>query len=448
MKTRLAISALAVLGLMLSGCGKDKKDSNKAPAKKPLAELINAEKPGLAGPLGQVKWGDSVEDVRKKLPWIGEEGDDYSNSVVYHGELEGYDETIEVGFEFGNLTGLTEIRVPLPKDTATKLLEGWGEAELVKMGYAEKASPLYFGEGVRVEAVTREYEKEVVQLKFTTITTYDQVVGKDGLLKPAEMLGKTPAELVKAYPKYIALARESTDKADVDCFLPPTKYQDGRTLVHVHFNDAGKVRSYSLDVEFRGKPAAKEAVLAAAKKAWGESKDVKFLMGKQATWYDEAAGIRASAEAKDDEVDLSITSYQSLAKLLGDDKAKLGFETAPILGATLDELKKSYPTLVIENDGKDGYLEEEKTDYESSVGTTRVHLDLKDGKVTRFWFNLEWDKADGVKAEIEGLLKKKYGEPTPLKDDFSKRMQYNDAPKVLVKSSDITKDITIEVVSE
>jgi len=466
------VTVALALAVGVAGCGK-KEEAPAKPKKKALSELLDAEKPGLFGPFKTVKFGASLDDVKEAFPKYFEDPSTYGKTLVGRGDIDGYETDISASIELEG--GLSSVSVDLPKEEALALLkEKWGDGEQVKLGRDDVTMWVDEGAGIRA-AAKATYDEAVIELEVTQFTSYKAIAekGTDTIaFKPQDVLGKTAADLLKAFPQYVSEEKDSAggraadkmmkglendlkatginvknNRPKLDVSLPGTKYDDSSTLVVLHFDDDGTVRSYTVMVEFEGKKEAGELVTAAFDEIWGKSITMKLILQDGLFWYDADKGIRVSARVKDDQVDLEFVKYQPIDKFFGEAKDQWGWETTKVLGASADELQKAYGARCkIKENKKFGSLHLEKTDYQDNVGGTLVHLVFDaDAKVKSYSFSLRYKKFDGAKEKFMGLLKSKFGEGKPAEKDYLKRTQYSAAPKVLMRDSSITKSLDIEV---
>jgi hypothetical protein len=134
-------------------------------------------------------------------------------------------------------------------------------------------------------------------------------------------------------------------------------------------------------------------------------------------WFDPATGNRAVLEKGFRGLDLEFKNYIPASKLVGAKPAAFSFETTPLLGATLDDVRKAYPTFGEEHQ-KDGtsltWLELPPVEYDEYF--TRVYLDDNHGKVGSFTFDIDYRPNPKAKDAILAELEKAWGKPTPNAD--------------------------------
>ena len=120
--------------------------------------------------------------------------------------------------------------------------------------------------------------------------------------------------------------------------------------------------------------------------AWGPGQDLTCLREPCTYWFDPATGTRARLEP-DSRVGsyVDFSSYTRAQALFGAKPVALAFETAPILGATLEELQKAYAATLHREDPS-AYLELPPTEYE--LDATRIQLAFEHGRVHRISFGV------------------------------------------------------------
>lgn len=264
--------------------------------------------------------------------------------------------------------------------------------------------------------------------------------------------GMSEAEVTKAVP-------------EIDGgYAKAAEYKD--TWLGYYIPDKGKkLQSVRVVVEAEG--ADIEKILTAA---WGEPKRGTELDQPKLFWFNADKGIRATiSKGYGKEKEVQFEAYLPAAKLLGEGKDKLGFETSPLLGASYDDLKKNYANyleVLTKEEAEQQREQIEKmtgqkldvlgeatastnidlppTEYGSSF--TRVNPTLEGGKIVRFRVGIDYEPLPAAKDEIFAMLKAKWGEPKEQEDLGRKQWVFNAAaPKVVVEDDDISKKWDIEV---
>jgi hypothetical protein len=118
-------------------------------------------------------------------------------------------------------------------------------------------------------------------------------------------LGLTWAELAQAYPESVETETDEEAQAkrkDLEKFMGAdkdklavlgeakggtsfkvagTEWGSGYTLVHLRYDDAGKVRQFAFDLPWGDYPAAKDTILAALEQKYGGKKDITKYGGTE-----------------------------------------------------------------------------------------------------------------------------------------------------------------------
>lgn len=232
------------------------------------------------------------------------------------------------------------------------------------------------------------------------------VFGKVPAQPPGE-LGKLRPQMAIADAKKAAGALVPAD--EYDSF--PSGYAGMRYAVGV---DEAKTRIDRLRIEL---PKAKVALLATA---WGAGTAATCTSDPCTYWFDPGTGMRAiqKDEIRGD-AGVEFSAYTPLDKLLGTKPAALGFESTPIVGATVDALRTGYPGLFKEEKSKDGstsvWLELPPTPYE--LYWTRIQLSpTPAGTIERAWFDVPYRDNPKAKDELIAAFDKAWGKGAAAHD--------------------------------
>ncbi len=220
-------------------------------------------------------------------------------------------------------------------------------------------------------------------------------------------------------------------------------------------------------------------VLAFVRGAWGDAQIAAdpVLQRSEYFWFDPAGGIRARVDPGiADDTSLVFEAYLPTEKLLGISgvpvvsPAQFGFETRPLLGSSLDELKATFGSAVVEESAAEAEATQEKigvvvgdpklkeklgpaqasvhlelppTEYEATFTWVNVDFDSA-GKVKSFDFPLSYEDYPAFQAISLALLKKKLGEPKTEKDLLDREVLVfgvasapGKGPKITVADDDI-----------
>ncbi len=191
------------------------------------------------------------------------------------------------------------------------------------------------------------------------------------------------------------------------------------------------VRSIYLNVP----PSADEVL----KEAWGEPNAATEQLGKPVqVWFDSETGWRATLRnALGVNHDLFFDNYIPADKLLGDQPDTLGGLPSPVLGKTVDEIKKAYKDeIVVVLPNKELVLTLLPTEWEH-VGT-RIQLNVSGLRVKELSFAIPWKGFPNDKDVLEKLFRSKWGEPKEIEDANGKPVLVfrDDDPRVEVRPDD------------
>jgi hypothetical protein len=122
-------------------------------------------------------------------------------------------------------------------------------------------------------------------------------------------------------------------------------------------------------------------------------------------WVNPEARLRAALRDSDDPVQLDLETYQPLAGFLGEGQ-KLPLEKIPLLGATKAALEKAFAgrKQLSEGDSFSVFFPPCEVGGELLLST-----ELKQGKVTKAWFDLPVGDDPARRELVLGLLEKKWG---------------------------------------
>jgi hypothetical protein len=156
--------------------------------------------------------------------------------------------------------------------------------------------------------------------------------------------------------------------------------------------------------------------------AWGPGQDGDCSGHPCTYWFDPGTQMRAVLEPSyRDDVGVEFAAYTPFEKLLGK-PAALAFETKPILGSTVEELKATYPTLFREElpePGKAGdpsyWLEVPPTGYDKFWTRIAISFDATK-RVDRVWMTIEYRDYPPGKAEMIATIEKAWGKGAETKD--------------------------------
>ena len=195
----------------------------------------------------------------------------------------------------------------------------------------------------------------------------------------------------------------------------PTGVDGVREFVAID-DKLGTVRAIYLNV-----PPLADAVI---EQAWGEGQPVIELGRPVKVWLDPATGWRATLrDALGSSHDLAFDNYLPAAALLGDQPDRLDALPEPVLGQTVDEVKKAYKADVV-TQGRELTIVLPPTEWER--GPTRVVLDVAGGRVKQLAFSLAFKAHPDARDTLLDLFKRKWGDPKQIDDDGKPALVFRD----------------------
>lgn len=458
-----------VLLLLATGCSK--KSGEDTPASSSAsAKVFVGQKAGLPGPLGSLSFGMDEETVKKALPSLFEdEVSVYGSSRVARGELGS--SFVNITFEFG---GLSKVELSIEEGAVEKATKAWGAPELADLGASDKKALFWVDEDAGIRAVLipgfTEGQFDLQVSPYVSFKTFATLDDKARPLTPNAVLGADAATLLKTFPSNVGVRElseaakkrseemmkglkddmakagvtvgETGDRPDLDASLPPTRLGDGRTSVVIHFQDNGRVRSLTTNLQGNDATLLAKEVTAAFNGSYGDAKVLQRPNGDTHHWYDADTGVRISAQLGGKfGVSLEAVRYMPLATLFGEPGVKWGFDKGPIIGSTIEDIKAAYgDSFVPRGDG--GSLQYPTTDYDNNVSTTNINFHVRDGKVYQYYFEIDYENYGPAKAELQALLTAKFGEG---KVDGKELIYHEKNPRISVRDSDITHSFDIKV---
>lgn len=166
--------------------------------------------------------------------------------------------------------------------------------------------------------------------------------------------------------------------------------------------------------------------------AWSEGWRATEPVGKSVlVWPDPTTGWRATLrDALGYSHDLAYDNYLPAAQLFGDQPDQLEGLAEPVLGKSVDEVKKVYgPAVAVV--GHDLVLTLLPTEWERTA--TRITLGVAGGMVKRISFGVPWKPHPEARQTLFELFKRKWGEPTTRDDDGKLILLFRDeGPRVEV----------------
>lgn len=445
------------------------------------AELVVGKTPQLLAPLSSLKLGMSPAEAAKVCPNFFEEEDGKKTGTFRVGEIVGkFGETYaQAGLDFDS-DKLVKVDLSLPSGIADALTAAWG-APIVSSG--AKPAHAWVDEASGLRAVLGPAEadgrRELEVSAFMPLIAFVEPETTKLAWKPQDILGKKPADIAKSLAQFVKVEKTSAavkaktdemmadmkkdmEKMGVDTTrgdndpkfeLPATPLSTGPTMVILHTNEDGTVRSYG--VWFRtensypgyGFPTQSADLMKLYDAKWGAPKKIKDTLGERTTWFDAARGLRVSAEIKKPEdFDVSYARYMPLARFFGAPGPVWGFEKAerPLIGATPAEIVATYGKefgVKVDPKGETITMSLPPTDYDGDTSQTTILMFVRSGKVGDWRTHVPFNDYEPAKAEYEALLEAKLGKPKAAKDHFL----YGAKPTVDAEYSKYTHALNLEV---
>jgi hypothetical protein len=255
------------------GGGASGKGGCETTAAKP-AELVTGKTPGLIAPLSGLKLGMSPAEAAKVCPNFFEGEDGKKAGTFRAGEIVGkFGETYaQAGLDFVN-DKLQSVELSLPAEIADALTAAWG-APTASSGAKPAHAWIDAAAGMRAILGPPESDgrRELAVSAFTPLAAFVEPETTKLAWKPQDILGKKPADVAKSHAQFIKLEKTSaavkakTDEMmkdlnkeveamgidtkrgenDPKFELPATPLGTGPTMVILHTNEDGTVRSYGV----------------------------------------------------------------------------------------------------------------------------------------------------------------------------------------------------------
>ncbi|CAN5726998.1 hypothetical protein BH11MYX2_BH11MYX2_13660 [soil metagenome] len=363
--------------------------------------------------LAKIQPGMSVEQAKKLVPALRED----HRGVRDHLELTtGVAEVrLQVRIDQGIVAAIVAIvNGQSGRDLLTK---AWGEPEIAKdaLGQPEITwASETTGWKVKLDCLERNCLIEYVPYPVLTGEFFGPHVVPPGVLSNLK-IGMKLADARKIAP------------AQIDVRAGIATGVDGvREFVSID-DKKGTVKSIYLNV-----PQHTESILT---DAWGPGLEATELGKNVLVWPDPTTGWRATLrDALGSSHDLAFDNYQPSSALIGDQNETGQPDAIPMLGMTSDQVKAQFPMEWAQQGKNDIVLNLLPTEWERT--TTKVTLDLANGRVHSMSFSLPFRAHPTSKDSLQEIFVHKWGEAREKEDEGKTILVFNsdseDAPRVEV----------------
>jgi hypothetical protein len=347
--------------------------------------------------LAKIQPGISVAEARRRLPALREDHKGVRDQLVLDSGVS--DVTLEVRIDSGTVASIYAV---VQGHGARELLtRTWGEPQTTRdsLGQPETTwASEKTGWKVKLDCLERNCFVEFVPYHVLTSEFFGAHVVPPGELANLR-IGMKITEARKLAP------------APVDVRAGIATGVDGvREFVAVD-DKTGTIKSIYLNL-----PQHAEDLIA---DAWSEGWRATEPVGKTVlVWPDPTTCWRATLrDALGYSHDLAYDNFLPAAQLFGDQPDQLDGLPEPVLGRSIDEVKKAYQDAITVS-GHDLVLTLLPTEWERAA--TRITLATGGGVVKRMAFSLPWRPHPEARDTLLELFKRKWGEPRTRDDDAGK----------------------------
>src|SRR5689334_21972009 len=203
-----------------------------------------------------------------------------------------------------------------------------------------------------------------------------------------------------------------------------TKYDGVREFVAID-DKLGTIRSIYLNL-----PGNAEELITAA---WGDGAAASMPVGKTVkVWHDSETSWRATLRpALGRSRDLVFDIYMPAFQLIGDQPDSLEALHEPVLGRTVDEVKREYKDITTAL-GRDLVISLPPTEWDRFA--TRIVLETSNGRVRTISFAVPWKPHPRARDTLLDLFKGKWGLPEEVVEDSRPTLVFRkDDPRVEIR---------------
>lgn len=351
----------------------------------------------------------SVAEAKKKVPGLHEESRGVREQLVLDSGVS--DVRLEVRVDSGTVASILAI---VQGQGARELLtRAWGEPQITRdslgqpeVTWASEAT----GWKVKLDCLERNCFVEYIPYHVLTQDFFGAHVVPPGDLARLK-IGMKLADARKQAPGLV----------DVRSGIA-TGVDGVRQFVAID-DKLGTVRAIYLNL-----PPRAEDLIA---EAWGNGTPANEPVGKNVhVWPDPTTGWRATLRpALGYSHDLAFDNFLPATQLFGEQPDFL--DAVPVLGQTVDEVKKTYKEDVIPQ-GRDLVLTLLPTEWERTA--TKITLGVSGGRVRELTFGIPFKANPKARDVLLDLFTHKWGTPRPSEDDGKPILVFRDGqPRVEVR---------------
>jgi hypothetical protein len=360
--------------------------------------------------LAKIQPGISVAEAKRRLPGLKEDHRGVRDQLVLDSGVA--DVALEVRVDSGTVASI--FAIVQGHGAREMLTRTWGQPQITRdsLGQPETTwASENTGWKVKLDCLERNCFIEYVPYHVLTSEFFGAHVVPPGELANLR-IGMKLADARKAAP------------GPVDVRSGIATGVDGvREFVAID-DKAGTVRSIYLNL-----PQHAEDLIA---DAWSEGWRATEPVGKTVlVWPDPTTGWRATLrDALGYSHDLAYDNFLPAAQLFGDQPDQLDGLPEPVLGKSIDDVKKAYKDAVVVQ-GHDLVLTLLPTEWERTA--TRITLSTAGGMVKRMTFAIPWRPHPEARETLYELFKRKWGQPKSREDDGRPILVFrDDEPRVEV----------------
>ncbi|MDQ3366891.1 MAG: hypothetical protein M3680_15825 [Myxococcota bacterium] len=356
--------------------------------------------------LSKLHPGMSVAEAKQRVPELREDHGGVRDKLVLDSGVS--DVKLEVRVDAGTVSSI--LAVVQGHGARELLTRTWGEPQITRdsLGQAE-VTWASEASGWKVELDCLERNCVIEYLPYHVLT--------------AELFG---AHVVP--PRELASLRVGMPLAEARKLAPgPVDVRGGiasgvdgvRHFVAVD-DKRGIVRGIYVNLPSHAKDLIEEA--------WGKGLAATEPVGKQVlVWPDPTTGWRATLRpALGRSFDLAFDNYLPAAQLFGEQPDVV--DAAPVLGLTVEEVKRTYDVTA---QGKDLVLTLLPTEWERTA--TKVTLGTSGGRIRELTLAIPFKAHPSAKDTLHDLFRAKWGEPRPSMADGKLLVFRDGQPRVEVR---------------